>query len=216
MAQSRRRIPRLTRAKLPEALADLARADPDLRELTRLEVELPPPRSRPDGFAGLIHIIVEQQVSVAAGQSMIRSLREGVGEFTPENFLRFSPEQLRRFSLSGQKAGYCHGLAEAVAADVLDLDALPGLEDDAVRERLCGIKGIGRWSADIYLLGHLRRCDVMASGDLALQAAVQDIKNLPDRPDARQLDEIALAWSPWRSVAARLLWQHYRNLRGTA
>lgn len=198
----------LSKAAIAAGRAELAKADKDMAGLIKT-IKVLPPRARPQDFDGLVQIIVGQQVSAAAGTSMIKKLREGVGEFTPDNFLRYEVDELRKYSLSRQKATYCLSLAQHIMDGSLQIDKLSKLDNDEVCRQLTQVKGIGTWTAQIYCLACLRRPDVMPSGDLALQVAVQRLKKLPERPTAAQLDEIALAWRPWRSLAARLLWEYY-------
>ena len=124
-----------------------------------------------------------------------------------------------RFQAAGvsrQKASYCLGIAREILDGQLDLKALGRADDDTVRERLMRIRGIGPWSANIYLMTALGRPDVWPDGDLALAAAAQQVKDLPERPDTRRLREMAEAWAPWRTVAARILWHHYLSERAAA
>ncbi len=123
---------------------------------------------------------------------------------------------MKTFGFSRQKSAYSRGLALAILEGKLDLEQLPTLDDNAARTALTSIKGIGAWSADIYLLMVLLRPDSWPSGDLALAIAVQETKNLPARPGPRELEQIALPWQPWRAVAARMLWYAYLRKRGLA
>ena len=118
--------------------------------------------------------------------------------------------------MSRRKASYCQGIARRILDGRLDLKALGRADDDTVRERLTAIRGIGPWTANIYLMTALGRPDVWPDGDLALAAAAQQVKNLRERPDARRLREMAAGWSPWRTVAARILWHHYLSERAAA
>ena len=124
-------------------------------------------------------------------------------------FLGFSDEALKNFGFSRQKARYCRLLAETVESRALDLESLPALNDEAVREALTSITGIGVWTANIYLLMVLLRADVWPRGDIALQTAWQRLNGLPTRPSAGDLEIIAEHWAPHRAVAARLLWHYY-------
>jgi DNA-3-methyladenine glycosylase II len=119
--------------------------------------------------------------------------------------------QLREFGFSRQKASYVRELSSAILNNELDLDGLQDLDDETARNSLIKIKGIGTWTADIYLLMALLRPDIWPSGDLALAKAVQKIKDLPERPGPGQMDQIAESWRPYRAVAARILWHEYLN-----
>ncbi len=204
---------RLTRARFIEGVAALAAADPQLgRVVARFG---PPPLwTRKPGYAALVQIVLEQQVSLASGRTTFARLRDACsGEVTPESVAGLGAPALRAAGVSRQKAGYCQGIARRIVDGSLDLKALGRRDDDAVRERLTAIRGIGPWTANIYLMTALGRPDVWPDGDLALAAAAQQVKELRERPDARRLREMAESWAPWRTVAARILWHHYLSAR---
>lgn len=163
-----------------------------------------PLRLRADGFAALLDAIVSQQVSVASGDAIWRRL-EAAGLTAPGPLAAATDEALRACGLSRQKARY----ARALAAAELDFDGLRALSTDDVVARLILLPGIGRWTAEIYAMFSLGRADVFAPGDLALQEAVRLLFALEARPTEKQLRAMAEAWSPWRGVAARLLWAYY-------
>lgn len=173
----------------------------------------PPLWARQSGFATLIHIILEQQVSLASAKAAFDKLKEKVGEITPENVLALSDEEMKAAYFSRQKMNYARNLANAVLEKSLDLENLEKFSDEKVREELTKIKGIGRWTSDIYLLMAMLRPDVMPKGDLALHIAWQKLKKLEKRPNSDEFIEIAEKWKPLRSVAARLLWHFYLNLK---
>jgi DNA-3-methyladenine glycosylase II len=198
----------LNKEALASAVDQLVVIDPDLAGIAR-KIGLPPLWERPAGFATLIHIILEQQVSLASAKAAFERLLALASPLTPARFLAFDEATLKAIGFSRQKAGYGRLLAEALLAGQLDLAALEQMDDATVRAQLTAIKGIGPWTANIYLLMVLRRPDIWPSGDLALAVAVQQIKQLPARPTTPELETIALAWQPWRAVAARLLWHHY-------
>lgn len=191
-----------------QALAELGERDADFR---RVLDDLGPPAFyvRPPGFPTLIRIILEQQVSLASANATYRKLEQALGEITPESLLTVDAEGLRGVGFSRQKSRYARLLAEEVAGGDLDLEALIGLDDESVRERLIRIPGIGPWSAEIYLLIGLRRADAWPVGDLGVIVGVQQVKGLESRPDRALLEEIGEAWRPWRGVATRLLWHQY-------
>lgn len=190
------------------ALQDLASKDAGLgRLLARLG---PPPLwSRTPGFATLVHIILEQQVSLASARAAFERLGAALGEITPAGLLTLDDAALKTIGFSRQKSAYARGLAQALLSGQLDLDALTRLPDDAARQALLALKGIGPWSADIYLLMALRRPDIWPGGDLALAVAVQHLRRLPARPAPAELEHLSQDWRPWRAVAARLLWHSY-------
>jgi DNA-3-methyladenine glycosylase II len=209
------RLPKLTEQTLAHGVEFLSALDPDL---ARIHAALGPPPlwAREPGFATLVHIILEQQVSLASAAAAFGKLKQACGEVTPLTYLSFNDEELKTIGFSRQKAAYCRGLARAILDGQLGLDELEQLEDDAARAALIKVKGIGPWTADIYLLMVLLRPDSWPSGDLALAVAMQETKNLPSRPAPQELERIAAAWRPWRAVAARMLWQSYLAKRNHA
>jgi len=164
-----------------------------------------PLRRRTDGFAQILSAIVSQQVSVAAADAIWGRLKSA-GLTGPRKIIWASDEDLRACGLSRQKIRYARALADAR----IDYRALRGAPDDAVIARLTEVPGIGSWTAEIYAMFSLGRADVFAPGDLALQEAARILYDLPERPKERAMRDMAQAWSPWRSVAARTLWAYYR------
>lgn len=198
----------LTEKSLIEAVRHLTESDADLALIVQKHGR-PPLWARPPGFPTLLHIILEQQVSLASARAAFERLRAAASPLTPERFLAFDDEALKVIGFSRQKSRYGRLLAEAIIEGQLDLAALERLDDAMVLAELTKIKGIGPWTANIYLLMVLRRPDVWPSGDLALAVAAQQVKRLPARPSQNELARLAEAWQPWRAVAARLLWHHY-------
>lgn len=169
----------------------------------------PPLWARRPGFATLVRIVLEQQVSLASARATYARLVAGVGRVTARRISALDPAALQAFGLTRQKAAYTHGIATRVVDGGLDLRALGGAADASVRRALQEMKGIGSWTADIYLLMALRRPDVWPDGDLALASAVKQLRNLRRLPSRERLQRIAAAWAPWRAVAARILWHTY-------
>ena len=165
-----------------------------------------PLRLKPEGFAELFSAIVSQQVSVASANAIWGKLF-AAGMTTPEVVAQASEERLRELGLSGQKVRYAHALARA-NIDYAALQEQPS--DDAIKT-LTAVSGIGPWTAEIYVMFALGRADVFAPGDLALQEAAKLIFDLPERPKEKAFREMAQDWSPWRSVAARILWAYYKH-----
>lgn len=172
---------------------------------------LPPLWARPTGFSTLVWIILEQQVSLASARAAFERVRALLPEFSPEAFLALSDSDLRSAGFSRQKTAYSRGLAEAVISGELDLERLNALDDHTARADLMRLKGIGRWTADIYLLMALCRPDIWPAGDLGLAVAIRCAFDLPRLPTPEEMRAIGAAWKPYRAVAARLLWQYYLN-----
>lgn len=215
-AAARPRAPeRLTGESLPGCVAALSKVDPDLARITR-EYGMPQMWEREEGFATLVITILEQQVSLASAAAAFARLLAAASPLTPESFLALDDARLRGFGFSRQKALYCRLAARAVVEGGLDFAALAASDDDTARAALVKLKGVGPWTAEIYLLRALGRPDAWPSGDLALQLAAREVKRLPARPTPAELDALAEAWRPLRAVAARMLWQHYLGTRRAA
>jgi DNA-3-methyladenine glycosylase II len=164
---------------------------------------------RKPGFPTLIHIILEQQVSLASARAAFDKLCREVSPLTPAAFLTLDDGALKAVGFSRQKTQYCRGLSLAILQGELDLQKLDRMEDSAARANLMKMKGIGPWTANIYLLMALRRPDIWPSTDLAIVVAIQKLKDLKNRPDGDKLRELSNPWRPWRAVAARILWHYY-------
>lgn len=169
----------------------------------------PPLWGRRPGFATLVRIILEQQVSLAAARTLYLRIEGRTGGVTPAAIEALGVGGLRHLGLTGQKAAYCEGLARLVSEGALNLTSVARLPDADGRERLLRVRGLGPWSVDIYFLMALRRPDVWPAGDLALAVAMHRVKKLRRRPGAVQQARVAARWAPYRSVAARILWHHY-------
>jgi DNA-3-methyladenine glycosylase II len=193
----------------------LAAQDPDLGQILHT-YGYPPMWTRDNSFETLVHIILEQQVSLASALAALNKLRERIGTVTPEHVLALKDEELKACYFSRQKAAYVRGLAEAITHNHLDLDMLPTLSNDDVRVTLCALKGIGNWTVDVYLMFVLRRTDIFPIGDLAAVNALKKIKALPKVTPRETLLEIANTWQPSRTVAAMILWHYYLSVRAKA
>ena len=192
---------------LPEISQTLAKQHPEFAKV--VSKHGPPPLwDRPTGFATLLRIILEQQVSLASAKACFDKLCFRVGDLTPESLLKSSDAELKADGFSRQKTSYARHLAEAVLECRIDLDALNHLPDPEVKAELIKLKGIGEWTSDIYLLMALLRPDVMPKGDIALHAAWHKLSG-NQRPSSDEFLKIAERWQPYRSVAARLLWHFY-------
>ena len=200
----------LTSEQLSQGLDTIAAQEPAIAAALE-RVGYPQPRIRPTGYMTLLRTIVGQQVSVAAAASVWGKLEGELGEgFAPHELLERDFDTLRACGLSRQKQGYARSLCELVTSGDLVLDALPDDDEEAISQ-LIRIKGIGRWSAEIYLLFAEGREDIWPAGDLAVQAGVAKLLNLPERPSEKDTRALAEAWRPHRGAAAIFTWHCYNN-----
>lgn len=197
---------------MARGVAALRRLDPVMERLLRGGAE-PPLRKREPGFAGLVSIIVSQQLSTASAGAIWARLLAAVEPLTPETLLAAGDEDLRRAGLSGPKIRILRDAASAVVTGAIGLDELPELPAEEAKARLTALRGVGPWTADIYLMFCLGHPDAFAPGDLALQEAARLALGLDRRPDATSLAGLAERWRPWRTVAAGVLWAYYRQVK---
>jgi len=193
---------------IAEGLLALAQSDAQLARAIELCGPVPL-RRKPPGYAALAEIIISQMVSKASASALWRKLECAAGDISPEAVLALSPEALREAGLSRAKAETLCRVGQAVLAGELDLEHLCSLEGRAAIATMTAIKGVGPWTAEVYLLFCAGHADVFPAGDVALQSAAADILGLETRPQPRALYRLAEDWSPWRGVAARLLWAYY-------
>ena len=184
----------------------LAARDRDLACIYKLH-GTPPMWARRPGFPTLLRIVLEQQVSLVSAQAMFARLKSNVEPFTAQGFIEAGEAYLRSLGVTRQKAHYCVQVAEAFTNG--HLSELGRMNDDDAHAALVSIKGVGPWTANIYLLMALRRPDIWPDGDVALATAVGRLRKLTHRPSFTELAKIAERWRPYRSVAARMLWQYY-------
>jgi DNA-3-methyladenine glycosylase II len=201
-----------TDAVLKRGLDELAKADPVMARLAA-EGIVPELRRRPPGFEGLAWIVVGQQVSTASATAIWGRLRQILEPPTPEVFLGLSDEALRAAGLSAGKVRTLRAAATDIVEDRLPLDRLHAMPADLAHGLLTQVKGIGPWTADVYLLFCLGHADAFPGGDLAVQEAARVAYGLEQRPDARTLTALAERWRPWRGVAAKVLWAYYRAIK---
>ncbi len=175
----------------------------------------PPFWSRKPGFETLIHIILEQQVSLASAKAALVKLQSRLGVITPAKLFALSDEELKACYFSRQKISYARHLANVIISKQLDLKKLETLPDDEVKLSLTALPGIGNWTADIYLMMALHRSDCFPLGDIALINSLKQIKNLPKETSREALGFIADTWKPYRTVAAYLLWHSYLSRKMT-
>ena len=198
----------LDRKSLAIAAKSVASIDKDFAGI--LEKHGPPPLwEREPGFVTLIRIILEQQVSLASADAMFKRLKKNINPLSPTTVIKAGEPFLRSFGVTRQKAAYFINVAQAIQNGELDLEALDLDSDQIAIENLTAVKGIGQWTAKIYLLMALRRPDVWPVGDVALATAFKNLKGRSERPSQPELSEIAKPWSPHRATAARMLWHYY-------
>jgi DNA-3-methyladenine glycosylase II len=200
-------------ASFAAAVTELSASDPDLAAIVERH-GIPEFWAREPGFATLVLLILEQQVSLASARAAYDRLALRLGELTPHGVLESSDAELRVDGFSRQKNRYVRGLAAAIEGGELDLDAVAALDDDEVRVALIALPGIGPWTAEVYLLSALRRPDTWPTGDIALQEGARRAKRLAARPTPDELEAIGDAWRPHRASAARLLWHLYLSEYG--
>ena len=199
----------LSEAHLDAAIEALRENDTETVERMLAVAGPPPLRKRPAGLPGLAWIVISQQVSAASAAAIHGRLETRFPDIDAAALLRASDEDLRACGLSAPKMRTLRAIANAVDSGALDLDALAAMDADAARAALTRVKGVGPWTADVYLLFCLGLPDVWPSGDLALQEAARMALRLRSRPDAKRLEKIGERWRPWRAAAARLLWAYY-------
>lgn len=198
----------LTQKSLALAARELAARDELLAGIHANHGD-PPLWRRATGFATLVHIILEQQVSLKSAKAMLVRLESSIQPFTAEQFLELGDTYLRSLGVTRQKSAYLQHLSSSIVSGELSFTRLARMSDDEARVVLTRIKGIGSWSADVYLLMAMRRADIWPAGDLALAVAMKELRGLTYRPGPYQLEQFAEQWRPLRAVAARMLWQYY-------
>jgi DNA-3-methyladenine glycosylase II len=203
-------MPPLTPEIYLEAVKHLSASDADLARLCDAH-GVPEMRTREAGFAALLRVIVEQQLSVASARAIWGRLETAMGAPTPAALLALDDKALKACGLSGAKMRYARGLAGDITSGRVDLAGLDAMDDEAAIAELMKLKGIGRWTAEIYLLASLGRPDVFPVDDLAVAAAASHLKGRRTRFSRKHLLRVCDAWRPWRSVAARLLWHYFRS-----
>jgi DNA-3-methyladenine glycosylase II len=202
---------RLHNAAIKDALLSVAETDAQVKAAIDL-IGFPEERRRGHGFDVILRIIVGQQLSVKAAASIserVNALMDNAP--TPEKLMSFDDETLRGAGLSKQKVGYVRSLGDAITSGSLDCDQLPYMADEDALKAITSIKGLGRWSAEMYLMFSLGRLDVWPVGDIAVRAGIGRIIGLAERPTEKELDEIGERWRPHRSSMALLAWHYYSN-----
>jgi len=198
----------LNEATLSDAVVSLCRIDPKLKFVVD-QYGIPPLWAREPGFPTLLHIILEQQVSLASAKACFDKLNAVCPELNPETFLTLSDSALLKIGFSRQKTRYSRILATAISDASLNIEGLSYATDEVVFSQLTALTGIGPWTANIYLLMALGRPDIWPGGDLALEVAIQKLYSLDHRPSGEEFQKAGEAWRPYRAVAARILWHYY-------
>jgi len=204
-------INKFTQAQFHTLCDQLAATDTDLQAIIAA-YGYPPFWSRPNTFETLVHVILEQQVSLASALSALNKLKERLGEVTPARLLLLTDEEMRACYCSRQKTVYIRYLAEALLSGQLKLDKLENMPDEEVRVKLTSLKGIGNWTTDIYLIFVLKHPDVFPIGDLAAVNALKRVKDLPADTTRENVLEVASQWQPYRTIATMLLWHYYLSV----
>jgi len=187
---------------------DLASADADLASIINTH-GYPPLWSRTNTFETLVHIILEQQVSLASALSALNKLKEYIQEITPARVLLLTDEEFKACYFSRQKATYTKYLAEAIISGQINLQEMEQLPDDVIRAKLTALKGIGNWTADVYLMFVLQHADIFPAGDLAAVNALKRVKGLSKEATKEEVIAVAEQWAPYRTIASMLLWHYY-------
>ena len=190
----------------------LAKKDKSLAQVIS-DYGYPPLWHRPEGFATLVHIILEQQVSLASARAAYDQLKSKVGKISPKKVLALTDEELKACYFSRQKTIYVRHLASAIVNKELDLHSLAQLSNEEIRAELIAINGIGHWTVEVYLMMVLHRCDLFPMGDIALLNSLKEIKGLPKATSKEEIEKIASRWKPYRTIAAFLLWHSYIQRR---
>jgi len=201
-------IPTFSEADFKHICDQLAKRDPDLASILATH-DYPPLWRRTPSFETLVHIILEQQVSLASALAALKKLKEKIGEITPARLVALTNEELKACYFSRQKIVYVKHLACSILNNELDMNALSQMDDDAVRSALTKIKGIGNWTVDVYLMMVLQRRDLFPLGDVALMTSMKEIKKLPKDTSKEKIAGIAAAWKPYQTIAAFILWHAY-------
>jgi DNA-3-methyladenine glycosylase II len=207
-----KQINRFTETNFIAACKQLAKKDADLKSVIK-QYGYPPLWKRNEGFETLIHIILEQQVSLASAKAALDKLKEKLIDITPENLLSLTDAALKSCYFSRQKIIYSRELATVILSQQLKLNSLAVVPDEMIRQELTKIKGIGHWTVDVYLMMALQRSDLFPAGDVALIKSIKEVKQLPAQTTKEEIIQIAENWRPHRTIAAFILWHAYLSKR---
>ena len=200
-------------ADLKTSVVHLCKIEPRFRPILDLH-GMPSLRTSPQGLKGLLMIVTEQFLSLSAAAAIWARVRKAIEPFDAATILNFSADELLSLGLSRAKAKSFHEIAARIIDGRLNFSAYDDLDEDTIMKQLCALPGVGPWTADIYLLSVMGASDAWPAGDLALRIAVHDFLKLDNRPEIKDMPRHAEAWRPHRAMAARLLWSHYRGLKG--
>ena len=200
-------------ADLETSVVHLCKIEPRFRPILDLH-GMPSLRTSPQGLEGLLMIVTEQFLSLSAAAAIWARVRKAIETFDAGTILNFSADELLSLGLSRAKAKSFHEIAARIIDGRLNFSVYDDLDEDIIIKQLCALPGVGPWTADIYLLSVMGASDAWPAGDLALRIAVHDFLKLDNRPEIKDMPRHAEAWRPHRAVAARLLWSHYRGLKG--
>jgi DNA-3-methyladenine glycosylase II len=203
----------MNKAQIKNNLLNIAKRDKDLKLALKTH-GYPQPRVQPAGFETLVVTIVNQQLSTKAANAIMQRVRDLLIDVTPANVLARRKTTLRKVGLSERKVDYIQGIAKAIKSGQFDPDTLDSLDDTSAINAITNLHGFGEWSAEIYLMFSLGRKDIFPANDLALQAALQNLKQLDTRPTPKVARSLVEHWSPWRSAGSLFLW-HYYNAEKT-
>lgn len=203
---------RLDQQAIALGALELGRRDPVFADIVSDHGQ-PPLWQRPQTLRSLVHIVLEQKVSIVSALAVMKRVDALCPSFDAAGFLAVSASDLRAAGVSERKVDYCRSMAAAIGDRTLSLEGLRRLDDDAVMQRLVAVRGIGPWTAGVYLTMALSRPDAWPSGDRALAVSVAERWSLADVPDYPSLDAMAELWRPWRGVASRLIWHAYLERR---
>ncbi len=200
----------MNQSKITQDIKEIAKIDIDVRQSIKV-IGYPTPRTQPAGFETLVQTIVGQQLSTKAADAIMQRVKILLPDLTPNSVLKKRKQTLRKTGLSERKVEYIQGLAKAVSQGTFKLDGLGRMSDQCAIEEITKLRGFGEWSAEIYLMFSLKRTDIFPANDLALQAALQRLKNLDQRPTAKMARSLVESWSPWRSAGSLFLWHLYKQ-----
>ena len=192
-------------------MAALSKIDPDI-SLALKTTGPPPPRLRPQGLETFLSIIVSQQLSTQVAKVIMQRVTDLLPDMSAQALVKLEDTKLREAGLSYRKIEYAKGLADAILSENFNVDELAQMDDDDAIKAITSIRGLGRWSAEIYLMFSLQRQDIFPADDLALLVALGHLKNLPAKPTPAQARELIEHWSPWRSAGSLFLWHYYRGI----